>query len=251
MYLSSPGTLFSAGHESAAVSAPATQWFLAEGATGPFFDLYVLVANPGDTAAQVEATYLLPDGTAVKKPYTIAAGRRRSIHVDDEDAKLANTAVSTTVQSLNGVPIVVERAMWWPDGGWYEGHSSAGTTTTGTAWALADGEVGGARDADTFLLVANTSDTTGTVKVTLLFEDGSTIDKEIAVTARSRFTVNVRDEFPAALNKRFGALIESQGPTPAQLVVERSVYWHAVGQQGRARGEFWAAGTNALATKIQ
>jgi hypothetical protein len=155
MYLSSPGTLFSAGHESAAVTAPATQWFLAEGATGPFFDLYVLVANAGDADAEVEAKYLLPDGAEVKKPYTIAAGRRRSIHVDGEDAKLANTAVSTTVPSLNDVPIVVERAKWWPDGGWYEGHSSAGATATGTAWAAA-------RNADTQILVANTSETTGT-----------------------------------------------------------------------------------------
>ena len=45
------GRLFGAGHESAGVTAPATQWFLAEGATGPFFDLFVLVANPGDTDA--------------------------------------------------------------------------------------------------------------------------------------------------------------------------------------------------------
>ena len=53
MYLSSPTQLFAAGHESAAVAAPATEWFLAEGATGDFFDLFVLIANPQDTAAQV------------------------------------------------------------------------------------------------------------------------------------------------------------------------------------------------------
>ena len=38
-----------------AVTAPATRWFLAEGATGSFFDLYVLIANPGPTDALVEA----------------------------------------------------------------------------------------------------------------------------------------------------------------------------------------------------
>ena len=46
MYLDAPGQGFAAGHESAGVTAPATQWFLAEGATGAFFDLFVLVANP-------------------------------------------------------------------------------------------------------------------------------------------------------------------------------------------------------------
>ena len=46
MYLNQPGQPFAAGHESAGVTAPATSWFLAEGATGPFFDLFVLIANP-------------------------------------------------------------------------------------------------------------------------------------------------------------------------------------------------------------
>jgi hypothetical protein len=209
-----------------------------------FFDLFVLVANAGDADAEVEATYLLPDGATVKKSYTIAAGRRSTIHVDLEDAKLSDTAVSTTVRSVNDVPIVVERAMWWPDGGWSEGHSSAGVTTTGTAWAIADGEVGGARDVDTYILVANTSETTGAVKVTLLFEDGTSVDKLFTVSGRSRFNVDVRDQFPAAVNRRFGALVESQGSAPVHLVVERSMYWNASGQ-------FWAAGTNALATRLQ
>ena len=74
MYLDgADGLAFGAGHESAGVTAPAMAWFLAEGATGPYFDLFVLVANPGTTAAEVEATYLLPDGTTVVKPYTVAA----------------------------------------------------------------------------------------------------------------------------------------------------------------------------------
>lgn len=49
MYLGQAGKPFSAGHESAAVASPSTEWFLAEGATGDFFDLFVLIANPGDT----------------------------------------------------------------------------------------------------------------------------------------------------------------------------------------------------------
>ena len=204
----------------------------------------MLIANASDAAAEVEANYLLPDGTDVKKRYTIAARSRFTVSVDGEDARLADTAVSTIVRSLNGVPIIVERAMWWPDGGWYEGHNSPGATTTGTAWALAEGEVGGAQSVDTFILLANTSTSIGTVKVTLLFDDGASVHKTFALAATSRFNVDIRQEFPTALDRRFGALIESQGPTPVQLVVERSMYWHALGQ-------LWAAGTNALATRLR
>jgi hypothetical protein len=107
-----PGEPFGAGHESAGVTAPATEWFLAEGATGPFFDLFALVANPGSTAAQIEASYLLPDGTVLVRYYVVAANSRFNIWVDLEHALLADTAVSTIIRSLNNVPIVVERAMW-------------------------------------------------------------------------------------------------------------------------------------------
>ena len=49
MYRSNQGRVFNAGHESTGVSAPATDWFLAEGATGDFFDMFVLIANPTGT----------------------------------------------------------------------------------------------------------------------------------------------------------------------------------------------------------
>ncbi len=70
-------------------------------------------------------------------------------------------------------------------------------------------------------------------------------DPQLAgIPARSRFNVPVGAFFPQAAGKRFGAVVESQGTTPALIVVERAMYWDAPGQP-------WAAGTNALATKLQ
>ncbi len=66
--------------------------------------------------------------------------------------------------------------MWWPgptSNTWQEAHNSPGETTTGTRWALAEGEVGGARDTDTYVLIANTSAFAGTIRATVLFEDGT------------------------------------------------------------------------------
>jgi hypothetical protein len=244
MYLDAFGQQFGAGHGSAAVTAPATEWFLAEGATGPFFDLFVLMANPGPHDAQVEATYLLPDGSTLSAPHTVRANSRANIWVDTEDERLANTAVSTTIRSTNGEPIIVERAMWWPDGNWYEAHSSAGATVTGTRWALAEGEVGGAPNRDTYILVANTSAWGATIDVKVLCEDGTVLQRAFPVNAQSRFNVDVRHDFPQAIGKRFGAIVESLGSAPAQIVVEQAMYWDALGQD-------WAAGTNALATRLQ
>ena len=110
-----PGRPFTLGTGGAGVTTAATQWFLAEGATGSFFDLFVLIANPGGTDALVDAHYARPDGSVVTRRSTVRANSRFSVYVD-AIAGLESTAVATTIISTNGVPIVVERAMYWPGG---------------------------------------------------------------------------------------------------------------------------------------
>jgi hypothetical protein len=247
MYASGQGRSFNAGHESAGVTSPANNWFLAEGATGSLFDLFVLIANPNSQAASVQARYLLTNGQTITKTYPVAANSRRTIWVDLEDPALVNASLSTAVTSLNSVPIIVERAMWWPGptpASWYEAHNSPGETVTGTKWAFAEGEVGGPLDKDTFILIANTSNTAGQAVVTLMLEGGGTLTKNVSLPANSRTTVSARIDFPGAVGKRFGGVVESVGSPAAQIVVERAMYWSAL-------GDFWAAGTDALATKLQ
>jgi hypothetical protein len=250
MYLNRPNQPFAAGHGSAGVAHASTNWFLAEGATGPFFDLFILIENPNPLAAAVTATYLLPNGSTLAKSYNVPANSRFTIYVDNEDfpgagKALSNVAVSTRLTSTNDVPIIVERTMWWPDGGWYEAHNSAGATETGTRWALAEGEVGGSRNASTFILIANTSGQAGSARVTLLYEGGGEDVRTYALPPNSRTNVAVGGDFPNSANRKFAALIESLGTaSPAAIVVERAMYTDVGGVQ-------WAAGTNAGATKLQ
>ncbi len=255
MYISRSSQVFAAGHGSAGVTAPATNWFLAEGATGPFFDLFILIANPNAQPADVTLDYLLSDGRTFAKSHVVPANGRFTVWVDDEaipagsaTKPLANVAVSTTVTSTNGVPIIVERAMWWPGPEttadfWTEAHNSAGATATGTRWALAEGEVGGPHGAETYVLIANTSAFGGQARVTLYFEDGGSASKDVPLAPRSRTNVAVSSEFPAAAGRRFATLVESLGATPPQIVVERAMYTSP-------GGVTWAAGTNALATRL-
>jgi len=168
MYFSTPTQPFAAGHEGAAVAAPATSWFLAEGATGSFFDLFLLLANAETTDAQVTVTYLLTSGDPIVKHYLVAAQSRMTINVDFEDPRLLDASLSTIVESTNNVPVIAERAMWWPSPNWYEAHLSAGSTTTGTRWALADGLVTNTAGAETetYILLANTSPMSGSAAET-------------------------------------------------------------------------------------
>jgi hypothetical protein len=258
MYRTPRGTrVFESGHDSAAVTAPSTQWFLAEGATGTFFDTFLLLANPNDQAAEVTITYLLPNGTTVGRSSQLAGNSRATIYVGNEAPELAATTVSMVVRSTNGVPIVVERSMWWPGTRarqpifWGEGHNSPGATETGTKWAVADGETGVPPvNTVTFYLVANTSSVAADVQITLLNEANQPLPpRRYSVPPNSRLTVSGAD-FPQTRqdpNRSYGAVIESlsvNGQPPAQIVVERAMYSDAV-------GIFWAAGTNLLATRLR
>jgi hypothetical protein len=252
MYLSRPGQPFAAGHGSAGVTAPATEWFLAEGATGSFFDLFLLIANPSTQAASVRVDYLLPSGTTLAKVYAVAPESRFTVWVDDEQLPagsgqkpLASTAVAMRVTSVNAVPIIVERSMWWPQPLWYEAHNAAGTTVTGTRWALAAGQVGGPDSAETYILIANTSASPGTARVTLYIDPvaDSPAPREVALPPNSRTSVAVSTMFPGVSGQRFATLVESIGASPVSIVVERAMY-------SSPGGVTWAAGTDAVATRL-
>ena len=242
----SPLQIFGAGQAGAGVTATSEHWFLAEGATGTFFDLYYLIANPTTTPTRARVTYLLPQGAPLVKEYTIAAESRLTISVENEDARLASTPVSAIIDSLDGVGIVVERAMWWPGGGeWQEGHLSAGSTATSRRWAFADGEVHAASGRETYLLIANTSNSAGTATITTWpwIAGGTAVSIPVTLPPNSRVSVPMSQHIPPALvdvGWRFGGIVESDGP---EIVVERALY-------SNYQGIVWAAGSDALATRL-
>jgi hypothetical protein len=242
MYANRGGQVFALGTASRGVTAPATSWFLAEGATGTFFDTYVQIANPSATSAQIEARFDKPDGTSVVRTYTVAANSRFSIFVDGVPG-LEATSVATTITSTNATPVIVERAMYWPGGffEYYEGHSSPGVTAPGLRWALAEGETGGSRLAQTFVMIANTASTAGRTRLLPLGEGAGGTAFEVELPPNSRTTVPL--DATRGVTGRFGVLVESIGASPVPIVVEGAFYW-------TIDGVLWAAGSNLVATPI-
>ena len=252
MYLSHPERPFIAGHESAGVTEPSTTWFLAEGATGAFFDTFILIANPGSEAASLTVDYLLSDGRTLQKTYTAGAESRLTIWVDDEELPMGSgltplAAVNFSTRIVASRPVIVERTMWWPGPSltsnfWYETHNAAGATRTALRWALADGAAGLGVDWDTYVLIANTSAASASVRVTVFTEHGTTAERVYQVAPNSRFTVPMASTFGLS-NVRFATTVESIGANPAPIVVERAMY-------STANGALWSAGTDALGTPL-
>ena len=123
----------------------------------------------------------------------------------------------------------------------------------GTKWALAEGEVGHSTQTDTYILVANTSNQAGSAKVTLFFDDGTApVEGTMNLAPNSRTTIDVANDplfgttftgLPPQTSKRFGALIESLD-FGVSIVVERAMYT-------TVDGVTWAAGTDALGTRLR
>jgi len=233
--------LWTAGHESAGVTAPANTWFLAEGATGPFFETFILMANPNGTPADTTVRFLPASGAPVVKQVQVPANGRVTINIEPQDDSLANVPVATEVSSP--IPIVVERAQYWPDPApnWYEAHNSFGVTETATKWGLAEGRVGEAAGYQTYVLLANPTTNPAQVTITFLRESGTPIVKQFTVNPSSRFNVSIGSgsDVPELTNERFGALIESTVP----IAVERALY-------ANFGSQIWGAGTNATATRL-
>jgi hypothetical protein len=245
-----PEPLFKAGHDSAGVTAPATRWFFAEGATGPFFETFILLANPNLTPVDATLRFLTQGGGVVQRTISIPAQARRSIDIEGLSPaapELANVAVATIVDATQ--PIIAERAQYWPGIGqeWYEAHNAFGVTGAHRKWALAEGRVGNppsvpAAGYQTYILLANPGTTAANVTMLFLRESGAAVHKTFTVQPESRFTIAVAgpgSQVPELANEMFGTTILSSQP----IVVERALY-------GNAGTQVLATGTNATGTVV-
>ena len=200
----------------------------------------MLIANPNPTAANLTVTYLPEGGTPIVKTSTLAANQRTTLNIAIQDPALASAAVSTRVES--SLPVIVERAQYWPHGAWHEAHNSAGETAAGTTWGLAEGRVGGANNAQTYILVANPGGTAANLTVTFLRETGAPIVKTFTAPPTSRFTISVTgpgSHVPELANESFGVSLVSDRP----IFAEHAIY-------SNANGIFFAAGGAATASEL-
>ncbi len=87
-----------------------TEWYFAEGYTGNYFQEFLTIMNPGDSAAKVAITYFTDDGPPIPRPeLTVPAHGRETVLVNTDVG--AGRNVSTHVQSDQ--EILVERPIYF------------------------------------------------------------------------------------------------------------------------------------------
>jgi hypothetical protein len=117
-------------HASAGVTETGTRWVLAEGEQGSAigFDTYILIANPSDQDATVRLRALKTSGSGPVVDVRVRANSRETLNATQLGVG-SGDQFGVLADSTNGVPIVVERAMYWNGAGAFWG---GGTNETGT-----------------------------------------------------------------------------------------------------------------------
>lgn len=201
------------GHNTFGSTHPSTTWYLADGSSKPGFETFILIQNPQQGDANLELSYMLPDGRTVTtrhlvpsmSRYTVVAGASAEVGPDEE--------FSTLISS--DVPVVVERAMYFETGG----HCSIGVTFASTQWYLAEGYTG--EGFRTLLAIQNPNPLEASVQIVYLKDDGELVVRAHTIPATSRYTVNVGDPEELGPGAAFSIHVISDQP----VVVERAMYF--------------------------
>ncbi len=209
------------GTNAPGVAGPSSTWYLAEGYTGQKFDTYVLVQNPGDRAAVVDAVFMREDGKNIKASYSLPAHSRYTI-ATDRIRGLENAGFSTELMARDGAGIIAERVMYFDYNlcGLDDGHDSVGATAPAGRWYFAEGYTGGR--FDTWLTIQNPEAVAADVRVTFNTPGGAAVVKEYSIPARTRFTLPV-DAVEGLSDTEVSATVETTNGTG--VIAERSVYF--------------------------
>ena len=214
----------SGGHDSIGVTSPASTWYLAEGYTGGEFDTWVLIQNPGAIPAQVTLDFQVQGGLAPPfGPFTLPAGERQSIHLDDLPGP-SDAQVSTCVTS--NLPVVAERAMYFIYDGKSGGHDSVGVTSPASTWYMAEGYTGG--EFDTWVLVQNPGMVPAAVTLDFQVQGGAAPPcGPFNLAAGERQSIHL-DDLPGLADAQVSTRVISDQP----VVAERAMYFTYEGRSG-------------------
>ncbi len=219
MYFDSSGR--TGGSDTAGATAPAREWYFAEGYTGGGFDEWLLLLNPGDTEVRGQVSFLRSDGVTVKQDLLMQPRSRSTIHVDSV-AGLEDAEVSATVE-VSSPGIVAERAMYFTtqiaSGTVDGGHVAMGATSPDNHWLLPEGYTGDGFES--WILIVNLDDQAVDVHVNLFGDDGEVVQRDFQVMPHSRYTVRENDLLPGR-----GVSAEITAPAGTRLVVEGAYYFH-------------------------
>jgi hypothetical protein len=192
-------------------------WYFAEGYTGPGFEEWLCLANPGDKDAKVDITYLYQGEEARTKSYDLPARTRHTLNINDEAGK--GKELGMVISSSQ--PVLAERPMYFSyQNKWDGGSCVAGAAIPSNYWCLAEGYTD--PNFDEHICISNPGKEKALVRIRPLFGTGE--EMELEVKAGQRVTVSLASENAV---ERAYSIASDRG-----VVVERAMYFNYMGLGG-------------------
>lgn len=211
------------------------RYSFAEGATGPFFDTYLLLANAADVGAPIRLRFVLDEGPPMEQTLTVPPASRLTLKLD-EFPGLESARFGIEVVSLSGLSLGVERAMYFAHDtqGPRAGHASPAWLTGAPAPSAPPVPITpgtfvfppdplqlteGSNQAPfrTYLLLAS-YEPSSSIVLTYMPDGAPSFTSEVRVSSYSRVTIDT-STIPALAGRAFAVRVPNDG-----IVVERAQY---------------------------
>jgi hypothetical protein len=207
------------GHCVIGAEQTSKKWYFAEGYTGSGFEEWLTLANPNDTDASINVTFLYQAEDAAMLTYVIPADTRQTVSVNQ--AAGGDKELGIVVDS--DLPILAERPIYFS----YQGRRAGGHCVVGAGlpsnyWSLAEGYTD--PNFDEYICISNPGKETAQITVTPLFAGSDGGDGVYEVEAGKRFTLALSSTGPV---ERAYSISSDRG-----VVVERTVYFDYMGLGG-------------------
>lgn len=215
------GGAWTGGHAVVGATAPAGVWYFAEGYTGPGFDQYVCVLNPGAAPAELTFRFQTQEaGEIVKGGLSVAARSRATFKVND----LLGTGFQDSLRLESSSPVIAERPVYFDymgSGGfhWNGGHCVMGASALSTEYLFAEGTT--RAGFEEWLTLQNPGAGPVSVQAEYMLGEGqgAPVLRTYEVAGGRRFTVHVASEVGA--DKDVSVRLTSASP----FLAERPMYF--------------------------
>jgi Tol biopolymer transport system component len=222
------GEHWTGGHDVVGASAPTTTWYFAEGYTGPGFDEWVCVLNPGDGDVDLTFRFQTPGGTEMAiGGKSVPAHSRETFKANE----LLGGAYEASLKLVASEPVVAERPMYFDYLGagaprhWSGGHCVMGAPDLAREYYFAEGYTG--PGFEEYLTIQNPSG--AEISVDALYQLGSgqgePVHATYTVPAKGRRTVFVNGPEGVGEGKDASVRLTSDKP----FLAERPMYFDYTG----------------------
>ena len=213
---------WSGGHATFGSTSLSENWYFAEGYTGPGFDEYVCVLNPGDEPSALTFHFQTPENAlTISDGACVPPHSRATFKVND----LLGAGNQASLRLESDRPVLAERSMYFEYSGtgdrqWKGGHCVMGASALSTRYYFAEGST--RSGFEEWLTIQNPGDLPLTVNAFYQLgpAQGEAILRSYTVDAGRRHTVFVPHE--VGPDKDVSMELSSTAP----FLAERPMYFH-------------------------